>query len=154
MICKYTCRVREHNQEFGKVWVSSVRILSIFLGVFSSCGINKVDNNISYIMISSVLKKDYCTFYIDDQKYLYNKSISTNTSLGVDLNSNIKFTSDQDIVTFEIKFEGEILPDISNEKRMLSIDTIINLQKGNYFMITGRFSNIEILQSKQRIPLD
>jgi len=135
--------------------VGNVRILLLSLVILLSCkGSNIADNNLNYIILSSIFEKDYCTFSIDDRLYIDNKIINTNSSLGIDLNSDIRFNSSKRMVNFHIKFEGEILPDVNNEKRVISLDTIIDIRKGKYFLVTGRLSNIEILQSKKKIALD
>lgn len=134
----------------GKISVS-IGLLILIL----SCKSNFHVNRTNYISLASVLEKDFCTVIIDGKTLIEDKEIITDRSLGIDLDDDITYESERQEQQISVTFKGNFIPELNIEnERIVKIDTIINLRKGIYFLITGRIDNIEIIQSKKKIALD
>lgn len=129
---------------------------SIFFFLLISCmSTTKISTN-SYLFVSSVLDKDICNLSINGEEYLKEKEIITERSLGIDLKNQIVFKLDKKDVHLSVNFKGKIVPDLDldNNYREISLDTVLDVSKGRYFMINAKIKTIEVIQSKKEFVLD
>jgi hypothetical protein len=90
---------------------------------------NSKKNTKAVLLFSSVLEGDSCTLIIDGKKYLDKRVISTDRSLGIDLNNVVKFEiASNGAGKLEVSFSGNRIdaePSLPPLLREVSLDTTI-----------------------------
>lgn len=115
-------------------------------------------NSEAVFLLASVLDSDTCSLAIDGKKYLDQRVIVTDRSLGIDLNTLVKFDVNPiGLRKVEVSFSGnriEAEASLPALVREVKLDTIIDLNLGHYFLIRAQDFKIELIQSKRKFRLE
>ncbi len=106
-----------------------------------------------FIRFSSVLDEERCSVNINDSTYFSDRLIVTERSLGIDLNNFITLKALHNLIKVEVSFYGNSVPDeeFGPQMRLVKIDTVIDVRKGNKVLIEARIKSINISQHRKKI---
>lgn len=113
----------------------------LFILFFTSCSVlKKREFN---IFLNSGYEMDYCTLVINGVTYLDSVLISTDRSLGIDLNNRILLKEKE--IYMNISFYS-ITDKRLNFTRNVSLDTTLYLKNGHNIIISAKSNEIRIKQ--------
>ena len=108
------------------------------------------------ILFASVLEQDSCTLSINGVEYLNNRVILTDRSLGIDLKTVVRVDAKNNLMKFKVTLTGNELsaePTLPVINRTISLDTVLNLRDGKYFLVEAQNSKVKVLQSRKKFQL-